>query len=121
MPSIRDLLRAYLKELKYNNVSEVSNGREALQFMIASQAVNKGVQIVIADWNMPELNGLELLKEIRKTEEWRKLPYILLTSESEKTLVTQAIIAGVNQYIVKPFSQKIIKTKLDSVWSSLHK
>ncbi len=121
MPAIRELLRSYLKELGYLDVMEASNGREAIQELIKSQAQGSLIHLVIADWNMPEMDGLALLKEVRESEHWSEMPFILLTSESEKSLVTQAIMAGVSQYIVKPFSQKIVAAKMQAVWEKLEK
>lgn len=119
MPTIRDLVRSQLNELGFTDITEAADGKEGYQALRDAVASGSPIQLVISDWNMPEMDGLELLKVVRATPEWGKLPFILLTSESEKEQVTNAVMAGVNQYIVKPFSQAMIKDKLEAVWNKV--
>ena len=78
------------------------------------------VELVISDWNMPKLTGLELLKQVRASKHMVNLPFILLTSESERDQVTEAILSGVSQYVVKPFTAKMIEEKMKSAWQKHH-
>lgn len=119
MPAIRELMRAYLKDLNYLHVREAVNGVEALEILKRADAEGAAIELIIADWNMPEMNGMELLKKVRESSSWATLPFIMLTSEADRALVTQAVMAGVSQYIVKPFSQKIVKAKLDGTWAKV--
>lgn len=116
MPSIRDLVKNTLKGMGYKNLQEAADGEEGLKILLNSNTPGQQIQLVISDWNMPKMKGLELLKQVRGTAEWANLPFILLTSESERDQVTEAVLAGVSQYIVKPFSGKIFEDKLKAAY-----
>lgn len=121
MPSIRDLVKNHLKAMGYKNILECADGEEGLKVLIQQNSSAQPIQLVISDWNMPKLNGLDLLKQVRATAEWQNLPFVLLTSESEREQVTEAVLAGVSQYIVKPFAAKIFEDKLKTVWAKHNK
>lgn len=116
MPSIRDLVKTQLKGMGYNTILEAQDGEEALSLLTKQHANGSPIQLVISDWNMPKLKGLELLKKVRASAEFKDLPFVLLTSEAEREQVTEAVLSGVSQYIVKPFSGKIFEDKLKTVW-----
>ncbi|HID22455.1 MAG TPA: response regulator [Planctomycetaceae bacterium] len=88
-----------------DNITEASDGREALQFFEATH-----FDLVLTDWNMPNMDGLTLLKEIRKRNE--KVPVIMITTEAERARVVSAISAGVSDYLVKPFTPEALEAKL---------
>lgn len=121
MQTIRDLVKAQLRSMGYTSIVECSNGEEALQYLIKHNTSKQHVQLVISDWNMPKMSGLELLKQVRANPEFLTLPFVLLTSESERDQVTEAVLAGVSQYVVKPFSAKIFEDKLKTVWAKHNK
>jgi two-component system chemotaxis response regulator CheY len=116
MPSIRELVKIQLKTIGYKDIHEAENGEEALQKILSLDAARSPVQLVISDWNMPKLTGLEFLKQLRGNHAYQKIPFVLLTSEAERDQVTEAILAGVSQYVVKPFSGKVFEDKLKQVW-----
>lgn len=116
MPSIRELVRNHLKAMGYKSIVEAEDGDEGLKMLIEQNSAGTPIQLVISDWNMPRMKGLDLLKQVRATNEWQNLPFVLLTSESEREQVTEAVLAGVSQYIVKPFAAKVFEDKLKSVW-----
>lgn len=116
MPSIRDLVKNTLKVMGYKNVQEAVDGEDGLKVLQTNNAPGANIQLVISDWNMPKMKGLELLKQVRATPEWANLPFVLLTSESERDQVTEAVLAGVSQYIVKPFSAKVFEDKLKAAY-----
>lgn len=116
MPSIRDLVKAQLKTMGYKTIWEAQDGEEGLEFLHKQLKDGEPVELVISDWNMPKLKGLELLKKVRASAEFKDLPFVLLTSEAEREQVTEAVLSGVSQYIVKPFSAKIFEDKLKTVW-----
>ncbi len=116
MPTIRDLVKNQLRAMNFKNLIEAVDGESALQHLIKNKAAGSPVQLVICDWNMPKMTGLELLKQVRASSDWATLPFVLLTSESERDQVTEAILAGVSQYVVKPFAAKTFEEKLKSVW-----
>lgn len=116
MPSIRDLVRAQLRTMGFTNIIEAEDGEEALKIILAHVADSNPLQLVISDWNMPKMKGLELLKQVRANPKTNQLPFVLLTSESERDQVTEAVLAGVSQYIVKPFSGKVFEDKLATAY-----
>lgn len=116
MLSIRDLVKNTLKAMGYKNIQEAGDGEEGLKILLQCNNPGSKIQLVISDWNMPKMKGLELLKHVRATQEWINLPFVLLTSESERDQVTEAVLAGVSQYIVKPFSAKIFEDKLKAAY-----
>lgn len=117
MPSIRDLVKNHLKAMGFKIILEAADGEEGLKILIHQNSSGQPIQLVISDWNMPKMKGLELLKQVRATSEWQSLPFVLLTSEAEREQVTEAVLAGASQYIVKPFAAKVFEEKLKTVWT----
>lgn len=121
MPSIRDLVKNHLRAMGYKNILESGDGEAGLKALIQNLTGGTPIGLVISDWNMPALSGIDLLKHVRGTNEFKDLPFVLLTSESERDEVTEAIIAGVSQYVVKPFAAKIFEEKLKAAWAKHNK
>ena len=105
---VRMLLARTLRELGYE-VREAANGREALEVMEHEKA---SVGLVLADWNMPEVNGLDLLKRLRQNPEFAQVTVIMVTTETEIGQMSAALEAGANEYIMKPFTREILVEKL---------
>jgi len=101
------LVRA-LTEIGYE-VQEAANGREALQVI---EAGNSGIQLVLADWNMPEINGLDLVKRLRQNPACSSLTVVMVTTETEIEHIGKALEAGANEYVMKPFTREILVEKL---------
>jgi two-component system chemotaxis response regulator CheY len=104
------IIRNLLKQLGFNNVDEASDGSEAL-----SKIRSKEYGLVISDWNMEPMTGIQLLREVRADEKTQNLPFIMITAESKTENVIAAKEAGVSNYIVKPFNAQTLKQKLTSV------
>lgn len=117
MPTIRDLVKTQLRQMGYKSIVEAQDGQEALNKLLANESANIPIHLIISDWNMPKLSGLDFLKEVRSRPQMKNLPFVLLTSETERDQVTEAIMAGVSQYIVKPFTPKTFDEKLRSAWA----
>jgi two-component system chemotaxis response regulator CheY len=100
-----------LIELGYE-VCEAGNGREALQVIEAEKAV---VTLVLADWNMPEMDGFELLKQLRRDSAFSSVKVVMVTTETEIQHMMSALEAGANEYIMKPFTKDILREKLELV------
>lgn len=109
--TIRTILRRNLIELGYE-VCEAGNGREALQVIEAEKAV---VTLVLADWNMPEMDGFELLKQWRRDSAFSSVKVVMVTTETEIQHMMSALEAGANEYIMKPFTKDILREKLELV------
>lgn len=116
MSQIRESVRRILKDLKLTLLTEAENGQKGWDLLVEQKQAGNPFDLVISDWNMPLLTGFDFLLKVRSDARFATMPFILLTSESEKGLVTQAILAGVSQYIVKPFSPKAMEDKLKSAW-----
>ncbi|MTI11237.1 MULTISPECIES: response regulator [Curvivirga] len=104
------IIRNLLKQLGFNNVDEATDGSDAL-----AKLRSKDYGLVISDWNMEPMTGIQLLREVRADEKMRDLPFIMITAESKTENVIAAKEAGVSNYIVKPFNAATLKTKLTSV------
>ncbi len=104
------ILRNLLRQLEFNNVDEANNGDEALQKLRESQ-----YNLIISDWNMAPMTGLDLLKNVRADAKLKHIPFIMVTAESKTDNVIAAKQAGVSNYIVKPFNAETLKSKMSSV------
>ncbi|MBR0643451.1 chemotaxis response regulator CheY [Plastoroseomonas hellenica] len=104
------IIRNLLKQLEFDNVDEATDGQEALSKL---RAGNFG--LVISDWNMAPMTGLDLLKEVRADQRLRNLPFIMITAESKTENVIAAKAAGVSNYIVKPFNAETLREKIEKV------
>jgi two-component system chemotaxis response regulator CheY len=102
------ILARSLKDLGYE-VCEAANGREALEVLAAG---DKTFAVLLSDWNMPEVNGLELLQQIRKKPELASMPIVMVTTETDLDQMVVALEAGANEYIMKPFTKDILLEKL---------
>lgn len=105
--TMRRIIKNQLKQSGVEEVDEASNGREALNLLGRIQ-----YDLVITDWNMPEMCGLELVIEIRKTEPIKKVPILMVTTVSAKEDIVNALKAGVNNYVVKPFDAATLQAKV---------
>jgi len=106
--TIRTILSKTLRELGFE-VREAGNGIEALEVI---QAEKSAVTLILVDWNMPEMNGLDLLKRLRQNPEFSSLVVVMVTAETELDHIAEALEAGANEYVMKPFTKDIIVGKL---------
>jgi two-component system chemotaxis response regulator CheY len=106
--TMRMLLRDHLKKLGFE-VTEAANGREAL---LALQGMEKA-DLVLVDWNMPEMDGISFVRAIRAKPEYSSLPLVMVTTNTEMSQVSNALAAGANEYIMKPFNRDILREKLE--------
>jgi two-component system chemotaxis response regulator CheY len=104
------IIRNLLKQLEFDNVEEASDGQEAL-----SKLRTGNFGLVISDWNMAPMTGLDLLKEVRADARLKDTPFIMITAESKTENVVAAKQAGVSNYIVKPFNAETLRGKIEKV------
>lgn len=109
--TMRRIIRNLLKQIGFVNVDEAEDGTQALQVLKTLGPHG----IIISDWNMEPMTGLQLLQEVRKDEKLKKIPFIMVTAESKPENVVAAKQAGVSNYIVKPFNGETLKAKMASV------
>ena len=107
--TMRRIIKNTLQKLGFKNFLEGSNGVEALDVMGKS---DEQIDLIILDWNMPEMDGLEYLKAIRSSDEYKNIPVLMVTTEAAKEDILTALKHGVNNYIVKPFTPDTLKTKV---------
>ena len=120
MPSIRELMRITLENIGFKNIIEAADGKQGLDILNSHKDSGSPIDLVISDWNMPKMMGIQLLKAVRNQPDWEDLPFIILTTESEKVNILEAVATGVSDYIVKPFSQKLLESKLRAVHHRLN-
>ena len=114
--TMRRIVRNLLKELGYSNVDEAEDGAMAL-----SKLKNDQFDFVISDWNMPVMDGLDMLKNIRADASLAKLPVLMVTAEAKKENIIAAAQAGANGYVVKPFTAATLDEKLSKIFEKLEK
>lgn len=112
--SVRQMTRMTLEKIGISNVHEAENGRAAL-----TTASSQPLDLIISDYNMPEMDGLGLLRAVRGNQAVRRLPFILLTGRGDRELVVKAAQAGVNNYLVKPFTPETLREKIEQVMGKL--
>ncbi|CAD5379306.1 chemotaxis regulator transmitting signal to flagellar motor component [Pseudomonas sp. OF001] len=115
-PTMRRIVRSLLKELGFNNVEEAEDGQDALNKLRSGK-----FEFVVSDWNMPNLDGLDMLKQIRADESLKHLPVLMVTAEAKKENIIAAAQAGANGYVVKPFTAAILEEKLNKIFEKLGK
>lgn len=109
--TMRRIIKGVLKQLGFTDIIEADDGDNALKELKKEQ-----VGLIVSDWNMPNMTGLELLKAVRGDEGLNKIPFLMVTAEGQKENVVEAVQAGVNNYIVKPFTPETFNEKLQKVF-----
>jgi two-component system, chemotaxis family, chemotaxis protein CheY len=112
--TMRRIVKNLLRDLGFNNTQEADDGLTALPML-----QNGDFDFVVTDWNMPGMQGIDLLKAIRADEKLKHLPVLLVTAEAKKEQIVEAAQAGVNGYVVKPFTAGTLKEKLDKIFERL--
>lgn len=113
--TVRILFNKYLSDLGIDDIAEAEHGRSALEKLKEAVAAGKPFDLVFCDWNMPVMNGLELLNFLRKDPKFAKLPFVMVTSNSDESEVVEAMRAGVSEYLVKPFDTKSLGRTIQRV------
>jgi two-component system chemotaxis response regulator CheY len=109
--TMRRIEKNILKHLGFNEIDEAGDGAEALQ-----KLKSKKYDFIISDWNMPNMEGIDLLRAVRADPDLKELPFLMVTAEAEKASVLTAIKEGVSNYIVKPFTEEVIKAKIEQIF-----
>ena len=113
-PTMRRIVRSLLKELGFTNIEEAEDGQQGLEKLRSGD-----FKFVVSDWNMPRLDGLEMLKIIRADSELSHLPVLMVTAEAKKENIIAAAQAGANGYVVKPFTAATLEEKLNKIFQKL--
>ncbi|MBW4789618.1 MULTISPECIES: chemotaxis response regulator CheY [Alcaligenes] len=113
-PTMRRIIKNLLKDLGYENVDEAEDGQMGLE-----KLRNGNFEFVVSDWNMPNLDGLEMLKQIRADANLASLPVLMVTAEAKKENIIAAAQAGANGYVVKPFTAATLEEKLNKIFEKM--
>jgi two-component system chemotaxis response regulator CheY len=111
-PTMRRIIINTLNKLGYSNFVEASNGREGMDRLSESP-----FDLIITDWNMPEMSGIEFIRAVRATDALHSVPVLMVTTHAAKNDIVEAMRAGADNYVVKPFTSDTIKQKIDAVVS----
>ncbi len=109
--TMRRIIKNLLRDLGFTNTSEADDGQTALPML-----QNGNFDFLVTDWNMPGMSGIELLKAVRADGKLRKLPILMVTAEAKRDQIIEAAQAGVNGYVVKPFTAAVLKEKIDKIF-----
>lgn len=109
--TMRRIVKNILKQIGFSDIDEAENGQVAL-----SKLNDNSYDLVVSDWNMPEMTGIELLKAVRATDGIKDIPFLMVTAEAKKENVVEAVKAGVNNYIVKPFTAEVLQEKIEKIF-----
>lgn len=114
--TMRRIIKNLLRDLGFNNTAEADDGTTALPML-----QNGGFDLLVTDWNMPGMQGIDLLKHVRAEESLVNLPVLMVTAEQKREQIVEAAQAGVNGYIVKPFTAQTLKEKLEKIFERIEK
>jgi two-component system chemotaxis response regulator CheY len=111
MSTMRRIVKNILKQIGFSNVDEAENGQEALEKLKADT-----FGFIVSDWNMPVMTGIDMLRAIRSDEALKHIPVLMVTAEAKKENIVEAVQAGVNNYIVKPFTAESLQEKMAKIF-----
>jgi len=114
--TMRKIIKKVLTELGYSNIDEAEDGAKALPMIQEAAKSGKGYHCIISDWNMPNMQGIDLLKACKADGALKNTPFMLVTAEGEQKQIVEAAQAGVSDYVVKPFNAQTLKEKLQKVY-----
>ena len=110
-PTMRRIVVNTLKRLGYRDIEEAEHGQNALDILNSVPGIN----FIVTDWNMPVMDGLQFVNTVRSTPEFKALPILMVTTRSVKDDIISAMKAGVNNYVVKPFTPDTMKQKIETI------
>lgn len=112
--TMRRIIKNLLRDLGFTNTAEADDGKTALPRLKAG-----GIDFLVTDWNMPGMSGLDLLKAVRADPDLAKLPVLMVTAEAKREQIIMAAQAGVNGYIIKPFTAATLKEKIEKIFERI--
>ncbi|MEN6474786.1 MAG: chemotaxis response regulator CheY [Syntrophaceae bacterium] len=110
--TMRRIVKNILRQLGFNNILEADDGSTGLDILQKEK-----IDMVISDWNMPKMTGLELLKIVRADDALRDIPFLMVTAEAQQENIIEAVKSGVNNYIVKPFTAETLGKKIEQIFN----
>ncbi len=116
MSTMRKIIKNMLSQMGFKNLHEADDGATAWPKIQDALEIKDPFQFIVSDWNMPNMSGLELLENIRGDDNFKHLPFLMVTAEGEQKNVIIAVKAGVSNFVVKPFSAQVLKEKIDKIF-----
>lgn len=108
---MRMVIRSILKNIGFTNINEADGGKAVLRLLRKQK-----YDLILCDWNMPDMPGVEVLRKIRSDDELKDMPFIMITAEAQKENILEALEAGVSSYIVKPFAAETVTKKINEIF-----
>ncbi len=115
MATMRKIIKNMLGQIGFTNITQADDGATAWPMIEEARNAGEPYEFIVSDWNMPQMSGLDLLKKIRADENYKHLPFLMITAEAEQGNVVIAVKAGVSNFIVKPFSAQVLKEKISKI------
>lgn len=115
MSTMRRIVKNVLRQIGFSDIVEAENGQDGL-----TKLKGGGFGLVVSDWNMPVMPGIELLRTIRSDPDLKSLPFLMVTAEAQKENIIEAVQAGVSNYVVKPFTAEALQEKLEKIFAKIH-
>jgi len=112
--TMRRIIKNLLRDLGFNNTVEADDGKTALPILEAG-----GIDFLVTDWNMPGMTGIDLLKAVRANPDLRDMPILMVTAEAKREQIIMAAQAGVNGYVIKPFTAATLKEKIEKIFERI--
>ncbi|EPJ45062.1 MAG: response regulator receiver protein [Osedax symbiont Rs2] len=112
--TMRRIIKNLLRDLGFQNITEADDGKTALPILKQG-----GIEFLVTDWNMPGMTGIELIGEVRKDPNLAHIPILMVTAEAKREQIIAAAQAGVNGYVVKPFTATVLKEKIEKIFARL--
>lgn len=109
--TMRRIVKNILRQIGFTNIVEADDGTTAWDVLNKDK-----VDFIVSDWNMPQMAGIDLLRKVRASEEFAKIPFLMVTAEAQQENIIEAVQAKVSNYIVKPFTAEIMKQKIDKIF-----
>ena len=109
--TMRRIIKNILRQLGFNNIVEADDGTSAVGILEREK-----VDLIISDWNMPNMTGIEFLRHVRSTDETKEIPFLMVTAEAQQENIIEAVKAKVSNYIVKPFTADTLNEKLEKIF-----
>ena len=109
--TMRRIVKNILTQLGFTNIVEAEDGKQGL-----ARVMEGGIELIVSDWNMPNMMGIDFLRAVRANANTKSIPFLMVTAESNKENIIQAVQAGVSNYVVKPFTAEVMEQKLTAIF-----
>ncbi|WP_459745036.1 chemotaxis response regulator CheY [Pseudomonas sp. 3A(2025)] len=113
--TMRRIIKNLLRDLGFTNTSEADDGLTALPMLQSG-----GFDFLVTDWNMPGMSGIDLLRQVRQDERLKNIPVLMVTAEAKREQIIEAAQAGVNGYVVKPFTAQVLQEKIEKIFERVN-